>query len=1430
MSRRRHHFSRFCFAAVTAVAFAALLLAGGKTAWTDDTDLLRFDTGNPYLFIILDTSGSMNLMLDQTNGISALGDADAPGTRLYEAKKAIYTVFKDVTDVHFGLVTYNQDSLHVLSKHWLYAVSSTAVTAGSWPLQDAGNVNYPAPSDILTFGKHFTTTPVVGTGGSCSAPLSYSTDRAAINRFSKLDTDGSGTSFLWIKTTGNKTYLLTVTRNNGTLGDAGNPLIVDFKAEERTGATCATTASTATLRATLTASSPFGFLLFDAPSGAAFTSDQTDGYWNFQDAVATATSGAGRPFTGNGWEGNYDSGFVSGDAAFDVNTTKDDLYCLNDGNGNNKCMNLHFPTALNSAFLPPKTHIPELDSGDLMPPDWRDTDGNRDEMIRRMAPNLRSGAAVPDFGIASYFKDQPDFPNNGANAVLDLKQGDEIPLIAYGDSPLGRVINDYRCWWDGTSDNKCKGTRAYQTGFEKIAVNYDPEWGCRRPYLLIISDGEDNSTAEAPNADVANLNSKSGIKTWAINLGDPNNCKGNNKLASITNQGKGQCVTVSNPAALQTELQNLLGQIREDTRSFASAAVPSVQATVEDKIFLTNFNPIAGASVWDGHVLAFLKPLPLKNGRPDTSIQCSALPATQQAACNLWDAGKVLLTQAPVPADPTYHLGAAATERRIFYAQQKSQGTWAEKRRLFSPVVAGTPSAVKYDFWNALGVPFTAGNTASENSAITTSTSVVRQTVVQKTASITQRDPVTGANVTVSLTYVLGDIFHSNPLVVGSPANVKYFTQNASTDGTTCATGDRGYRCFFEQHAKRRKLLVMGGNDGMLHAFDAGKWDDTSQDFDNGTGSEVFAFMPRTAMPTVTALATGTTRKWAVDGTVAVADMFIDPVHDGTPAAADRLWRTVLVAGLREGGYSYYALDLSQPDKFSTASGKTDVPIPVNGYVPSCLGSINADGLTPLAGVPSGCGPAPYPAVLWEFNDAALDASGNVVRDSSGNLILLNEDGVDMNNDNVPDNLFPDLGETWSTPSLGRIHLCKQGGSSCLAGGTDLEDHFVAIFGGGMDPLKSNSRGNWLYMVDVETGKVIYKRLLDGSAPSSPAAVDIDQDGYLDRIYIGTTRGFLYRVDIGTDSSGKYPQLQSTTVVGADGNNYTALRVPVLDAASKPLWNPYKIFDTGGREIYFRPSVIFVAKLGKFALSFGTGDREDLWSKSGVEGRFYVFVDDSDQVATLPMTEATLQAINASTTLSPDVTNTDYLLGRPVGSRGWFLRLDVDERVITDSFALSGVTFFSSYEPAICQNGPPDPVTHQCTTSSGGNGNNNQPLVCAKTGSSRVFIVNTTNANTFMVAADGTRSRYLAVSDFVTNPYTEQGSTKNPSTTQTTGANADQLTASLTQVMNELKKLFPVNCKFTNYRLDIKTISSDTGVIFIAPVPVCVIEKNWKEF
>ena len=75
----------------------------------------------------------------------------------------------------------------------------------------------------------------------------------------------------------------------------------------------------------------------------------------------------------------------------------------------------------------------------------------------------------------------------------------------------------------------------------------------------------------------------------------------------------------------------------------------------------------------------------------------------------------------------------------------------------------------------------------------------------------------------------------------------------------------------------------------------------------------------------------------------------------------------------------------------------------------------------------------------------------------------------------------------------------------------------------------------------------------------------------------------------------------------------------------------------------------------------------------------------------------------------------------------------------------------------------------------------------------------------------------------------EQAQTKNPDDPDG-GDTADDLTADHLAIMDELKKLFPSNCKFANYRLDIKTLSSDTGIHLIAPIPICIVEKNWKEF
>src|SRR5262249_54330634 len=155
------------------------------------------------------------------------------------------------------------------------------------------------------------------------------------------------------------------------------------------------------------------------------------------------------------------------------------------------------------------------------------------------------------------------------------------------------------------------------------------------------------------------------------------------------------------------------------------------------------------------------------------------------------------------------------------------------------------------------------------------------------------------------------------------------------------------------------------------------------------------------------------------------------------------------------------------------------------------------------------------PRMLWELRD---DASTSTIAGAP------TEGGT-----NEP--TTQDLGLTWSRPVIGRIRVSNVATSS-------TRDFFVAIFGGGFAHAGTSlsqtnvagNTGNFLYMVDIETGKVIYKRNLGiwssgasgSNSPGNLAAVipgelgvvDYNADGYLDRVFIADTQGRVFRVDL----------------------------------------------------------------------------------------------------------------------------------------------------------------------------------------------------------------------------------------------------------------------------------------------------------------------------
>ena len=272
---------------------------------------------------------------------------------------------------------------------------------------------------------------------------------------------------------------------------------------------------------------------------------------------------------------------------------------------------------------------------------------------------------------------------------------------------------------------------------------------------------------------------------------------------------------------------------------------------------------------------------------------------------------------------------------------------------------------------------------------------------------------------------LLGDIVNSAPVYVGAP-EMAYTTAS--------------YIAFRKAQAHRRKMVYVGANDGMLHAFDA------------NTGQERFAYVPSAVMAHLRQLSEPDYRhRFYVDGSPMVADALIGGQ-----------WRTILVGGLGAGGQGVYALDITDPDAITEATAAN--------------------------------------TVLWEFGDRDRRASGGT------HLVA----GFDA-----------DMGYSFAQPSIARTR----------AG-------WMALFGNGYNNVEadgsaSTSGNAVLYAVNLETG-ALHKKWDTGRGAlhsvrrtpnglSTPAAVDLDDDGLVDRVYAGDLQGNMWRFDMDSTETPQRP-------------------------------------------------------------------------------------------------------------------------------------------------------------------------------------------------------------------------------------------------------------------------------------------------------------------
>ena len=263
-------------------------------------------------------------------------------------------------------------------------------------------------------------------------------------------------------------------------------------------------------------------------------------------------------------------------------------------------------------------------------------------------------------------------------------------------------------------------------------------------------------------------------------------------------------------------------------------------------------------------------------------------------------------------------------------------------------------------------------------------------------------------------------------------------------------------------------------------------------------------------------------------------------------------------------------------------------------------------------------------------------------------------------------------------------------------------------------------------------------------------------------------------------------------------------------------WDPFALFYTGGRSIYYPPSVVLIAQTGRYAVAFGTGDRARVTYSNGEEGRFYVFIDD-DFVATHPdlpaggFTEANLMTVfNAD----DDPTSvTPPLLDTPASGElaGYGIRLTTNERLLARPVTLAGLTFFNTYTSGVV---------------AAGNG-------CGTTGLSKSYAIFVKNGDGVTPDPDDEDKtvRFREIDGLATQAFVESSATTDdPDPDSDDGKiSANVLDARLKAIRDAMREQMPSNCRFTNFTANVRAVRSDTGLEFMAAIPVCFAEGGWIE-
>lgn len=388
--------------------------------------------------------------------------------------------------------------------------------------------------------------------------------------------------------------------------------------------------------------------------------------------------------------------------------------------------------------------------------------------------------------------------------------------------------------------------------------------------------------------------------------------KTNDLLRKTAENGNGLFFTGNQADVLTEALVASVQDIISKSQGFSAATVPAARTSQGGYIYTSAFQPSADRSFWPGYLRAYK--ITVDGEIQDANGACALENLVDPLVCT----GGTFKSETAAP--PFWNAATAMVN--------------PNQRKLLVSVVNGSGDQVM-EGWDHtrtmaeldLTTSFTTEFPLSPNVSLTTDLDEALVGYVagcewgtgmllsgsDDYAGCVPRTVVSGGN---TVKDQLGDIFHSNPVVVGP---------------SSAFIPETSYAAFSVLPAvmHRERVIFAGANDGFLHGFSAGTWNALTSSYTDGTGIEKFAFMPWSARTRVKDLAkeSSTLHPITVDGAPSASDVWIDSDNDATNDKLASEWKTVLIAGLREGGQNYYALDITDPSDASYPSYMWEFPI-----------------------------------------------------------------------------------------------------------------------------------------------------------------------------------------------------------------------------------------------------------------------------------------------------------------------------------------------------------------------------------------------------------------------------------------------------------------------------------------------------------------------